>query len=167
MATTKTEQPKTKANRKLRLNVHQVEAIQPYLNALIRRYQEVAEKGETEQDDPLCRMVEMGKCYECPVFGEEARGPGHMSKPHKGEPVYLPGPWYHCEEVGFLPMPPKCIEDTRDGVTCGPKPDLVVRWGKGHPQAGQPRWLGRPTSRQQAKAWGAEMVAFLEGLRRG
>jgi hypothetical protein len=145
------------------LNSSQKTAVQPLLDVLIARYSEVAETGETKRADPLCAEAGVGRCFACPVFGEEARGPGRMIKYGKSEPVYVPGPWYHCDET--LPAPPVCVDDRHDGVDCGPKPDAVSRWGKKHSQAGEPRYPGRKTSREQARAWGAEMVAFFEGLR--
>jgi hypothetical protein len=132
------------------LNSSQKTAVQPLLDVLIARYSEVAETGETKRADPLCAEAGVGRCFACPVFGEEARGPGHMSKPKKNAPVYVPGPWHHCDET--LPVAPQCVGDQHDGVFLSRGADRLI--GK-----------AKQTSREQARAWGAEMVAFFEGLR--
>jgi hypothetical protein len=132
------------------LNSSQKTAVQPLLDVLIARYSEVAETGETKRADPLCAEAGVGRCFACPVFGEEARGPGHMIKYGKSEPVYVPGPWHHCDET--LPAPPQCVGDQHDGVFLSRGADRLI--GK-----------AKQTSREQARAWGAEMVAFFEGLR--
>ena len=140
-------------------------ALQPYIHALLRRYGEVAAQGETELVNPICVDVPAGHCADCPVFGEKARGGGRWRTDKKtGAEVYVEGPWYHCEDTGFFPLAPTCVEDGTEGVSCGRKPDTVAVFAKG-PQKGQPMWPGRLTSRQQAMAWGAEVVARLEALR--
>ena len=134
----------------------QVAAIQPYLPALLKRYREVAETGETERPDPICNKVKPGRCFECPVFGEEARGPGRWTKPKRGASEYIPGDWYHCEDVGFWPEKPQGLTDGTGGVQCGTDPDKPRKTKGGLPAA---------TQRERAQSWGAEMVARLEGLR--
>ena len=142
-------------------------ALQEYIPRLLRRYGEVAEKGETELVNPICIDVPAGHCADCPVFGEKARGGGYVRTSTKtGKQTYVEGPWLHCEETGFFPPPPRCVEDGTEGVSCGRNPDAVATFAKG-PQKGQPQWPDRPTSRQQSMAWGRQMVARLEALREG
>ena len=136
----------------------QVAAIQPFIPALLKRYREVAATGGSGRPDPICAKVVAGKCYECPVFGAGVgQQPGHWTQPKKGgEPQWVEGEeWLHCEE-GFWPKQPPCVDDTREGVSCGSSPDAARKSKDGTPQ---------PTTRERAMAWGREMVARLEELR--
>jgi len=136
------------------LNSNQKTALQPFLVALLRRYGEVAEKGETERADPLCVEAGLGRCFACPVFGEEARADGHFTtrktKDGGSTKVWIENSWHHCDET--LPAPPKGVDDQHDGVFLARGADRLI--GK-----------AKQTARDKARAWGAEIVAFFESLR--
>ena len=123
----------------------QLTAIQPYLPELIRRYDEVAEKGETERDDPLCREVGTGGCYKCAVFGEKM-----CNDPH-GRHDVRQGSWVHCSE--YMPVPPGCVEVRDDGVYL--TNDNGERMVKGRTV---------PASRDRSRAWGRKMVEYMKSL---
>jgi hypothetical protein len=136
------------------LNSSQKTAVQPLLDVLIARYSEVAETGETKRADPLCAEAGVGRCFACPVFGEEARADGHFTtrktKDGGSTKSWIENSWHHCDET--LPAPPQCVGDQHDGVFLSRGADRLI--GK-----------AKQTSREQARAFGAQMVAFFEGLR--
>lgn len=124
---------------RLSLNPLQVAAIRPFLPALIGRYQEVADTGETALPDPVCAKAGVARCFECPVFGEQAY-------PEAREPT-----WIHCSN--FLPTPPPGVRDERERVTCwsGKRTHRQIQTGK-------------LSTREQAQAWGRAVVAWLQEI---
>jgi hypothetical protein len=131
----------------------QVAAIQPFLKKLLKRYQEVADTGMTEQPDPICATLHHGKvdltCVDCPVWGVR-QYMGRTKEVHKKRGVAnMPDdnvPFIHCEDYY-----PKRPEDMTDDT------QRVVHTVGGSRQAERIR---------DAQAWGWNVVMWLEGLQR-
>lgn len=87
------------------LTARQVEKLQPFKPALLKRYRQITQTGSSDLRDPICAKANKGDaCGSCPVYW-----------PTDG------GDFRHCSE--YLPSAPECVDDRDDCVT-------VARGGK-------------------------------------
>jgi hypothetical protein len=127
------------------LTSEQVQAIQPYLKKLLKRYQQVANTGASDLPDPICATLHVGKkdlsCVDCPVWGvREALGRhGYNGDEENWEFV-------HCEN--YYPRRPEIVTDDRVGIS--------------YPVGGSKEADNILT----AQGWGWEVVMWLESLQR-
>jgi hypothetical protein len=137
----------TVANQRTRrdLTEDQVEAIQPFLSRLITRYQEVADEGRTDRPDPICATLHTARknlsCVDCPVWGvrQPMGRPGEQCS--ERNTIFV-----HCED--YYPQRPECVSDDTSSV-------VTPTTGKNAAE-----------NAFKAKAWGWEVVMWLQGLRR-
>jgi hypothetical protein len=113
-------------------------AIQSYLTKLVERYSDVAQTGETKKPHPLCQVVEVGHCFDCPVFGE-----GILKLDH-----------YEAPCVDYFPIDEGYVDDQRSYVM-----------SESDTQTWKQKELGLPSSKERARQWGALVVTWLESLR--
>ena len=116
-------------------------AIQPFLKKLLTRYRQVARDGETEIADPLCKAAGAMACPACPVFGVACLPQIRNTSGYVAV----------CED--YFPLRPSCVEDQDGYVTSGG--DKLTSAQKRH---------GTPSSREQGRRWGAEVVLWLEAM---
>jgi hypothetical protein len=127
------------------LTEEQVLSIQPFLSRLLRRYQEVADTGSTEREDPICATLHGKKkdlsCVDCTVWGvrEPMGREGFRGNRDNAE-------FIHCED--YYPKRPADVTDDTQGVS--------FRMGG----------LREQEHLRETKAWGWNVVMWLEGLRR-
>lgn len=150
------------------LTAEQITRFLPFQKKMLRRYQQVADHGYSDLPDPLCAKVKNEKgetCCDCPCFGFPLPPPKRCINKKTGKPYMRDSEFIHCSR--YYPQAPQCITDGTQEVALSLKPKPAQKKGEaaGDYRERVRQWNAQcEATRERAKAWGRQMVAWIEAV---